>query len=417
MTAPPLAARLIGEADRAALRLQMLYADGAFGVYRRLFRENGISRRDICELDPLSLLRRLPALRGERFREVVDEGIRTSREVVDIEVSSGTTGLPKRRIITRRDEAAEGAALARMFEVCGIGPGDSVACVDTGPLTLMASFMTALEQLGVHDAYAFSVSVDEDATVAGLSKLKPSVVLTIPSIVERVMEPLASALRRTEWRLSKVVYVGEPMHDATRRTLEELGVEAFAYYGASETSTLGIECAAHEGIHLWTEWNVVEIIGKDTGEALVTTLGREGLPLFRYALGDTLQAREGPCPCGLGYPRVDALGRTDGTVSALGVKLSYDVVRRAALWRLAYDGPISVELNGVGRDRMVVMLPESLAMHEASIVRSMNTVEPDLAYLIASGFLDLDVSFVEDRSLESRKAPRIVDRRVAHAAN
>ena len=417
MTRPMLDAAMLGPVQKDALRRQMLYADGAFQFYRRTFRECGISRRDIAESDPVSLLRSLPAMTGDRFQELTCESIRAAREVVDIEVSSGTTGPPKRRIITCRDEAAETEILTRLFAACGIGPGDSVACVDTGPLTLMVSFTAGLERLGVDDAYAFSVSVDDDATVAALSKLQPTVVVTIPSIIDRVLAPLASAIRQKAWPLQKVVYVGEPMREDTRRTLETgLGVEVFAYYGASETSALGIECPAHAGIHLFTDWNVVEIVGQREGEALVTTLRREGLPLLRYALGDVLRAREGSCPCGLDYPRVEVLGRTDGAVSVLGVKLSYDAVHRAALWPLDYDGPIAVELSGNGRDRMAVMLPKSLAAHERTIVRSMNTREPDLAYLIASGFLSLDVSFVEETRLESRKAPRIVDRRTPDQA-
>ena len=319
--------------------------------------------------------------------------------------------------MTRRDAELEVEVLARLLAVCGIGPGDSAVCLDTGPLTLMVSFTEALDRLGVDESCALSAQLDDEATVEGLLALDPSVVITIPSILDRVMEPLSAALRRRPRRLRKIVYVGEKMREATRSSLESgLGLEVFAYYGASETSALGIECGAHEGIHVFMDWNIVEIAGSGTrGEALITTLDREGLPLLRYALGDVLQVREGRCPCGLDYPRVDVLGRTDGTVSVLGVKLTYDTVHRAALWPVEYGGPIAVELNGNGRDRMSVALPDTLAAHEPAILRSMRTREPDLAYLLSSGFLELDMSFVDGKRLDGRKAPRIVDRRYTHA--
>ena len=365
----------------------------------------------------MSLLRRLPILTGEPFRDLVDETIRVAVDVVDIEVSSGTTGPPKRRIMTRRDAEAETEVLARLLAVPGIGPGDSVACLDTGPLTLMVSFTEALDRLGVNESWAFSAYLEEEATVDGLLMLDPTVVITIPSILDRIIDPLSAGLRREPRRLRKIVYVGEKMREATRRSLEsDLGLEVFAYYGASETSALGIECRAHAGIHIFTGWNIVEIAGGGgEGEALITTLDREGLPLFRYALGDILRAREGGCPCGLDLPRVDVLGRTDAAVSVLGVKLTYDTVRRAALWPVEYAGPIAVELSGNGRDRMSVALPNYLAPHEPKIVGSMKTREPDLAYLVSSGFLELDFSFVDEKGLESRKTPRIVDRRHTHA--
>ena len=395
----------------------MLFAHDALESYRDAFRRCGIARRDIVEADPISLLRRLPALTGERFQDLVDETIRVSGDVVDIEVSSGTTGPPKRRIMTRRDAKAETEVLARLLAIPGIGPGDSVACLDTGPLTLMVSFTESLDRLGVEESWALSACLDEEATVDGLLALDPTVVITIPSILDRIIDPLSARLGRGPRRLRKIVYVGEKMREATRLSLESgLGLEVFAYYGASETSALGIECGAHAGIHILTDWNIVEVArGGPEGEALITTLDREGLPLLRYALSDNLRVRDGACPCGLDYPRIDVLGRTDGTVSVLGVKLTYDTVRRAALWPVEYGGPIGVELSGNGRDRMSVTLPNTLAVNEPKIVGSMRTREPDLAYLISSGFLDLDVSFVDEKRLESRKSPRIVDRRHSHA--
>ncbi len=391
----------------------MLFAHDALESYRDSFHQCGIARRDIAEDDPFTLLSRLPVLAGERFRDLVNETIRVAGDAVDIEVSSGTTGPSKRRIMTRNDVEAETEVLARLLGIPGIGPDDSVACLDTGPLTLMVSFTEALDRLEVDEYWALSVSLDEEATVDGLLALDPAVVITIPSILDRIIDPLSARLRREPRRLCKIVYVGEKMREATRLSLESgLGLEVFAYYGASETSALGIECGEHAGIHVLTDWSVVEIAGGGaTGEALITTLDREGLPLLRYALGDVLGARDGACPCGLAYPRVDVLGRKDGTVSVLGVKLTYDTVRRAALWPVEYGGPIGVELSGNGRDRMSVALPDYLAQHEQAIVRAMRTREPDLAYLLSSGFLELDVSFVDGTRLEGRKSPSIVDRR------
>ncbi len=415
MTRPEPDAALVGAPPGDALRRQMLQAHDALESYKDSFRRCGIARRDIAEDDPVGLLRRLPVLAGERFRDLVDETIRVAGDAVDIEVSSGTTGPPKRRIMTSRDAEAETGVLARLLAIPGIGPGDSVACLDTGPLTLMVSFTEALDRLEVDEYWALTVSLDEEKTVGGLLALDPTVVITIPSILDRIIDPLSARLRLVPRRLRKIVYVGEKMRKATRVSLEsDLGLEVFAYYGASETSCLGIECVEHAGIHVLTDWNVVEIAGGGhEGGALITTLDREGLPLLRYALGDVLRARDGACPCGRAYPRVDVLGRTDGTVSVLGVKLTYDTVRRAALWPVEYGGPIAVELSGNGRDRMSVTLPDYLAANETAIVHAMRTREPDLAYLLSSGFLELDVSFVDGKRLEGRKSPNIVDRRHA----
>jgi hypothetical protein len=61
---------------------------------------------------------------------------------------------------------------------------------------------------------------------------------------------------------------------------------------------------------------------------------------------------------------------------------------------------------------MKVVLPLRLAGMERRIRRSLATREPDLAYLVAGRFLELELEFVDDAHFDgSRKRRRIVDRR------
>ena len=408
----------IGYDTREELRKTLIHSYTRFAVYRDRFDELGLTPADLEKEDPLAVLRRMPTLGGDRFYDLADESIARAGDVIDMETSSGTTGRRKRRVITHRDDASETEFLVRLFRLCGIDACDSVACVDIGPLTLMVSFTRALDELGTGDAYAYCVSPDEEMSIEGLFRLDPSVIVTIPSVLERYLHSLRiRGAADPRWNLSKVIYVGEPLAEPTRAILTgELGLEVFAYYGASETSALGIECRRHDGIHLFNDRNVIEIArtgpDHDVGEVLVTTLRQEGLPLLRYALGDMIEVLSGACPCGLGYPRIEVLGRVDGTASVLGVKVSYDAIREAAYWRIPDDGPIEVLLSNNGRDKMKVVLPRRLAGMERRIRRSLATREPDLAYLVAGRYLELELAFVDDAHFDgSRKGRRIVDRR------
>ena len=420
---PQLAIETLGEVSRSArddLRKVLLRSHSTFSVYRKLFHDQGITHEDLTTQDPLGILRRLPPLEGRRFYELADESVISGDEIVDMETSSGTTGTRKRRVITRRDEASETRFLAKLFEACGIAGSDRVACVDTGPLTLMVSFAKAFELLGVQEAYCYSASHDIESTVEGLARLDPTVIVTIPSILDRCLPALQrhfGAAPRSS--LSKIIYVGEPLSTRTRSVLEtELGVQAFAYYGASETSALGIECQQHDGIHLYTDRNIIEAdvtepVG-DVREILVTTLQQEGLPLLRYALKDRVNVKNGPCPCGVRYPRVEVLGRTDGTASVMGVKFSYGAIHDAVYKGIASPGPMEVTLtNGTG-EKLNVVLPERLAIEGPKIKRSLLAAEPDLAFLVAGEFLELEIAFADEARLtSSRKTQRIVDRREA----
>ena len=423
--AVPLPIEVVGEIGgdtKEGLRRTLLHSYSNFGVYRSLFRDGGISHDDLENGDPVDLLRRLPPLNGRRFYELAEESITAVDGVIDMETSSGTTGPRKRRVITRRDESSETEFLARLFGVCGVVGSDSVACLDTGPLTLMVSLTKALDALGVRDAYAYcaGTGTDTEQTVTGLARLDPTVVVTIPSLLDRYLDALKRHFGTASGAsLREIIYVGEPISSRARSFLtSELGVEVFGYYGASETSALGIECKAHEGIHLFTDRNIVELAGAEqggaTGEVLVTTLHQEGLPLLRYALRDLVTLKTGPCPCGLTYPRVDVAGRTDGTTSLLGVKVSYEAALEAVYSGSEPPGPMEVVLTRNGREKLTIVLPERLAGSESKIRGSLARREPDLTFLVASKFLELELAFVDDKYFARRRKPRrIIDRREA----
>ena len=62
-----------------------------------------------------------------------------------------------------------------------------------------------------------------------------------------------------------VIYLGEPLSPRVRHAVEaRLGAKVFGYYGASETSALGVECGAHAGIHLFTNRVIVELAERTT---------------------------------------------------------------------------------------------------------------------------------------------------------
>ena len=418
------AARVLGrvpEATRAVLRRNLVEAHSGFATYRRLFEDAGVPEDSLSSADPMDVLAALPVLGADAFVELADEAVRASRRLVDMETSSGSTGPRKRRAISLEDEVSETRFLAELLGSCGIGRGDSVACLDTGPLTLMVSFARAAEELGVREAYAYTVAPSDHGAIEVLARLRPSVIVTIPSILERWGRSLEEQFSgRGAGGLRKVVYAGEGLSDETRGWLESrLGVEVFGYYGAAETSALGMECSCHDGIHLCGSRNIFELMptsdGRADGELVVTTLCQEALPLFRYALKDLVRLRGGECGCGLEYPRVDVLGRMDDTLSVLGSKLSYEGIRSAIYESGDIPGHLQVVIDGESGDRLTVVLPEVLRDEESKLRLRLMDMEQDLGYLVSAGYLGLRFSYREGSFFDgSRKSPaRIVDLRRA----
>lgn len=408
----------VSDETRGDLREALLYSVATFSIYQQAFARLGISRDDILRRDPMSVLRSLPLLDADGFQDLSDESVRAGNMIVDLESSSGTTGSRKKRFISYEDDVSDHDFLARLFAVSGIGPQDKVACLDTDPVNLMASFTRAFDLLGVEEAYMFCVGPDFNRALGSIPALNPTVIVTVPSILERCFDTLARLhADANSPALRTVIYVGEPATLSLRSRLEEtLGVEVFGYYGASETSALGIECSAHNGIHLFTDRNVIEVMpeGPDGmfGEIVVTTLNQRTLPLLRYPLGDRIEVCLGQCACGLAFPRVDVQGRMGDSFSVMGSKLGYRPLLSAIYDGEDSPGPMQLVLSRETSDKLTIVLPESMRRREAKIMDSLFDGEPDLDFLVESKYLKLKLSFVDaDYFRASRKVTGVVDLR------
>jgi phenylacetate-CoA ligase len=108
----------------------------------------------------------------------------------------------------------------------------------------------------------------------------------------------------------------ERLHDWQREKIARaFGGEVFDHYGSCEISDYGIECRAHQGIHLFSNLRLFELDRvcegePDTGEVLVTDFANEAMPFIRYRNGDVVSIDRSPCTCGRSLPRAVVQGRS-----------------------------------------------------------------------------------------------------------
>lgn len=112
-----------------------------------------------------------------------------------------------------------------------------------------------------------------------------------------------------------------------------LGVKAYNSFGMSEMCGPGVafECQEQNGLHIWEDYYIVEIINPDTlepvpegevGELVLTTINREAMPLLRYRTRDLTRILPGECPCGRHHKRLDRMkGRSDDMIILKGVNI------------------------------------------------------------------------------------------------
>jgi phenylacetate-CoA ligase len=84
--------------------------------------------------------------------------------------------------------------------------------------------------------------------------------------------------------------------------------ETFLHYGTTESGLGGgVECTKHDGCHIRESELLVEIIDPENGtnladgqlgEVVITTLGRQAMPLLRYRTGDMARLNRSTCGCG-----------------------------------------------------------------------------------------------------------------------
>ena len=167
----------------------------------------------------------------------------------------------------------------------------------------------------------------------------------------------------------KTLIIGaEPHSEAQRRRIEEIwGAKAYNNFGMSEMCGPGvaIECQEQNGMHIWEDNYIVEILDPETlepvpegelGELVLTTLNREAMPLFRYRTRDLTRIIPGDCPCGRTHRRLDRFqGRSDDRMIIKGVN-TYPIQIEKILMQfpeLASDYLITIETIG-DNDEMTI---------------------------------------------------------------
>jgi phenylacetate-CoA ligase len=400
---------------RDDLKTALLYTYSTFGSYRDSFDSVGVSEATIVEDDPLLVLNRLPIIDSDALTDITMESLTVLDNIVDIETSSGTTGARKKRFISYEDDLRDHEFMADLFRVAGITTIDRVACLDTDPVYLMVSFTRALDLLGVGESYVYSVGRDYDRELEALPRLDPTVIFVVPSMFERCVEPLRQHYETVGHRsLSKIVFIGEQVPQRLRTLLEsDWGIEVFSYYGAAETSSLGIECSAHDGIHLFTDRNFFELRASDhdesNGQLVVTSLEQKTLPLVRYALGDEVTIKQGECPCDLPYPRVDVLGRAGDVFSILGSKFHYDSILRAVYKPFDEIGYLQILLRNDDRETLTLVLPKEMREFEKRVHTSLLAEQLEIDFLVASKYAVLQFEYVDESHFFGSRKMKLVD--------
>lgn len=306
----------------------------AVPFYKKAFDEKGIKPDQIKSLEDL---KRLPFTLKQDLRDNYPFAMFATpmESVVRIHASSGTTGKPTVVGYTQRDIDTWAELMARTLAAAGTHKGDIVHnAYGYGLFTGGLGFHYGAERLG-----ASVIPVSGGNTKRQILLMKdfgPTVLTCTPSYALRLGEVAAEEgvdFRSLKFRVG--VCGAEPWSENMRAEIEDkLGIQAVDIYGLSEIIGPGVsvECIeAKQGLHVFEDHFIVEIINPETGESVpdgepgelvFTTLTKEAFPLIRYRTRDLSVLNREPCKCGRNLVRMGRItGRSDDMLIIRGVNV------------------------------------------------------------------------------------------------
>lgn len=258
-----------------------------------------------------------------------------------VSTTSGTTGEPLRMLRDSRHVNINGALLMdRLYRspLLKNFPGildnrvKFASVLATGghhaAFTAFEKRRTALEKEGITGTMILlSIGEPVEEMVARLNDFQPEVITGYPSFLQVL------AGEQQEGRLDiapKVILCSaEQLTDETRLLIEDrFSCPVGNVFCSTEGGEVSILCD-HGHMHLNSDWIIVEPIdsngnpvpaGTMSDAILVTNLMNAVQPIIRYKVDDCVILHDAPCECGLPFPYVDILGRTDDMPSFTGEK-------------------------------------------------------------------------------------------------
>ncbi len=410
-------------------RLQHIasYVQQKVPFYRKSFAD---SRIDASRISSLNDLQYLPFTTKGALRDYYPFGLFAIglSEVAELHASSGTTGKMTVVGYSAADIKLWSTVMARSLACAGVKKGDIIHnAYGYGLFTGGLGVHYGALELGVavvpvsagQTRRQLDLLVDFKSTVLTCT---PSYSLYMAEEARNTgIDPLSLSLRVG-------VFGAEPWSEGMRKQIEkEWGLLALDIYGLSEIIGPGVamECPGQEGLHIWADHFLPEVIDPKSGEVLeegqegelvITTLTKEALPLIRYRTGDIVTLNSERCPhCGRTMPRISKiLGRIDDMLIIRGINVFPSQIE-SVLMKIPEVAPHYqlVVTREQHLDKLEVQVEVTPEVFSDEVRKLEELQQHVLKEIEATLGISVSVKLVEPRSIERSqgKAKRVIDQR------
>jgi len=405
--------------------IETLYTRVPF--YRGKMDGRGVKPADIQNLNDFE---KLPFTTKDDLRENYPHGLRAcSRDrVVEVHMSSGTTGKPVVNEYTLKDIDIWRESMARTLAAAGCTRNDIVQnCYGYGLFTGGAGAHYGALHIGAEVLPMSSGNTDRQLMI--MQDFGSTLLCCTPSYAMHMAEEAADAgINLQNLPVNKGCFGAEPWSENMRKEIESrYGMKAYDIYGLTEIIGPGVsfECEAQNGLHVNEDLFYPEIIDPATGkvqpdgekgELVFTTLTREGTPILRYRTRDITYLIREPCACGRTTVRMHRLlGRTDDMLIIRGVNIFPTQIEHALIEIEGTEPQYLIVLNrGDNHLDSVELHVEVKKDYFSDEVKALEGLRSRIENVMKSKLqISLKVKLVEPKTIERSigKAKRVIDNR------
>ena len=395
--------------------------------YKKRFKEQGIKPEDIKTLEDV---RKLPFTTKDDLRENAPFGLMATSldNCIELHASSGTTGIPITVCYTPNDIEVWSEVMARCLSMSGLTKKDIFQNpIPYGTFTGAFGFHYGAQKVGA--MVIPSGKGQSERQIKLMQYYKSTFMSGVASYALRlgqVAQEIGVDPKKLEIRNG---LFGAEMFTTglKKRIVETWDMDVHDIYGLTEMCGPGVstDCDQHDGLHLWEDHFLIEIIDPKTlepigleeeGEVVLTTLTKEGMPLLRYRTRDIAKLYDQEvCECGRTHIKHSTIkGRSDDMIIIRGTNIFPGQIESVLMknhdvgsnWRMVLSTKRDVDMLTVEvetKKQLSQFDTENLAKKLQNDIKSVIVFTPKIEVLPPNTIPDTGL-----------KAKRVIDERKAN---
>ena len=395
--------------------------------YKKRFKEQGIKPEDIKTLEDV---KKLPFTTKDDLRENAPFGLMATSldNSIELHASSGTTGIPITVCYTPNDIEVWSEVMARCLSMSGLTKKDIFQNpIPYGTFTGAFGFHYGAQKVGA--MVIPSGKGQSERQIKLMQYYKSTFMSGVASYALRlgqVAQEIGVDPKKLEIRNG---LFGAEMFTTglKKRIIETWDMDVHDIYGLTEMCGPGVstDCDQHDGLHLWEDHFLIEIIDPKTleplgleeeGEIVLTTLTKEGMPLLRYRTRDIAKLYDQEvCECGRTHIKHSTIkGRSDDMIIIRGTNIFPGQIESVLMknhdvggnWRMVLSTKRDVDMLTVEvetKKQLSIVDVENLAKKLQNDIKSVIVFTPKIEVLPPNTIPDIGL-----------KAKRVIDERKAN---